>query len=65
MLKKVKTRDSITLNTYKDNGFDPILPQDGTEWVFLLDWLELAFSKEQLMRVKDKWNDGMEVEKNR
>ena len=34
----------------------------GLEYVFLLDDLELAMTKEQLDRVTKAWNSGMELE---
>ena len=55
-------RATINLNTLRDGGFIPLLPQDDTEWVILLDWLEFAMSKEQLTRVTDDWNNGSELE---
>lgn len=36
--------------------------QPGLDYVFLLDDLELAMTKEQLNRVTRAWNDGMELE---
>lgn len=50
------------LNTAQKGGFIPLLPQDDTEWVFLLDWLEFAMSKEQLMRITKEWNAGEDLE---
>lgn len=57
--KKREGQATATLNTRKSSGFIPLLPQDGTEWVILLDWLEFAMSKEQLERVTKLWNSGM------
>lgn len=51
----------MSINTFS-KGFIPLLPQDDTEWVFLLDWLEMAMSKQQLTEITALWNDGMELE---
>lgn len=51
-----------TLNTRRTSGFIPLLPQDDTEWVILLDWLEFAMSKEQMGRIIQIWNNGADVE---
>lgn len=34
----------------------------GLDYVFLLDDLELAMTREQLKRITKAWNDGMELE---
>jgi hypothetical protein len=36
--------------------------QPGLDYVFLLEDLELAMTKEQLNRITKAWNDGMELE---
>jgi hypothetical protein len=43
------------------HGFIPMLPQDDTEYEFLLDWLEFAMSKQQLRDIKHLWNNGSDI----
>ncbi|PJH58750.1 hypothetical protein CVR97_28090 [Salmonella enterica subsp. enterica serovar Typhimurium] len=49
-------------NTHRTNGFTPHVSGNDGEYVILLDWLEFWMSKAQFKRIKDKWNDGIELE---
>lgn len=54
---------TTSLNTYRTSGFIPILPEDGTDWVILLEDLEFAMSRKQLERITRSWNRGTSVER--
>ena len=56
-------KTSTVLNTYRTSGFIPIIPQDDTDWVILLDDIEFVMDREQLDRITFSWNNGTSLEK--